>query len=87
MRVLPCIEKTSMSIAKNQPNKKSLQKQLKAGTVNRSKRDLALAREEEEIARWSKNSGSRKEKRVKTTVISASTVRAPYWNSTANVRR
>jgi hypothetical protein len=37
-----------MAIAKNRTNKKSLRKRLKAGAVNRSERDLDLARKEEE---------------------------------------
>jgi prevent-host-death family protein len=73
---------TSMAIAKNHANKKSLRKSLKAGAVNRSERDLALAREEEEaIAQMVKDFRKREQKRkkrTKATAMSVSTARAQF---------
>lgn len=82
MSLLPSLEKTYMAIAKNRVNKKSLRKMLKAGAVNKSKRDLDLAREEEEaIAQMVKDfrrQEQRKKKRAKATVVSVSTARAQF---------
>ena len=71
-----------MAIAKNRANKKSLPQRLNASAVNRSKRDLDLARQEEEaIAQMVKDfrkQERKKKKRAKPTIISVSTARAQF---------
>ena len=71
-----------MAIAKSQANKKSLRKRLKEGATDRSKRDLALARQEEEaIAQMVKDfrrQEQKKKKRAKATLLSVSTARAQF---------